>query len=61
MHWGDAKLMSPTTRGMLLDLLVHDGGVTVFRCRRPGLRMWLFWAFVAAAIAGSMALAIFKG
>ena len=44
--------------GKNLDLLIDDGAVQVFRCCRHGLRMWLFWAFVAAAIAGSVALAI---
>ena len=44
--------------GKNLDLLINDGAVQVFRCCRHGLRMWLFWAFVAAAIAGSVALAI---
>lgn len=45
-------------KGQRLDVLIGNGGVTVFRCQRRGLRMWLFWAFVGMAVLGAIAAAI---
>jgi hypothetical protein len=49
--------MTKEKRGQNLDLLVHNGGVTIFRCRRDRRVYRAFFIFVLVAIATGAALA----
>lgn len=44
-------------RGQTLDALIHNGGVTVYRCRRDRRVYRAFFIFVLVAIATGAALA----
>lgn len=53
--WGDADMVRPSKKGLLVDVLVHTGGIRIYRCKSDRRALIAFWAFVAAALIGCVA------